>query len=493
MHFFRQSKGIANDAIMLAFVQGIQILTGIIQTAILSRVLSKHDYGTYSQGMLIISFVTPFLLLGLNNAINYFNNQLEQNKREYINNIFGFVILLGSTGFILTLLLKEYIINYFSNAELRPIIAFVAVRPLLQNIIALFLPLYISDGKTKVIAIRNLAISILQVIIIAIATMVLEDIIIIFFLLVTMDILQILLFYVYYKTQVYGITFYRINPYFISPILKYSIPLAVSTMVSTLSINMDKLLIGKMMSTEDYATYSLMSKELPFSFLVTAFTTVITPDIIRKIAQKENELAIKSWRNYIQLGYKVTIIMTCGAIVCAKELLCFLYSDKYLDGIYIFIVYILVSTVRFTYYGLILSAYGKTSLIMYVSIFTLFCNFIFNGLFYHWWGMIGPALASLLIIGICGLFQLIYSCNLLKIHIKELFDLKYLIKFLISVIAVSSVIYMCKSAININITVCLFVTYGINTVILLLLHHKSILYNLKEINGKKETNNANEY
>lgn len=483
-------SGIASDALILAFVQGIQVITGLAQAAILSRALSKYDYGTYSQGMLIINFVIPFLLLGLSNAVNYFNNQSTHEARRYVNNIFGMVVWLGILGCIIILALQKPIIGYFGNTELNRIMIYVSVRPLLQNIIALYLPLYISDGKTKIIAVRNLTISILQVIIIAVATIWLKDVAVIFALLLIMDIAQIILFYFYYNKWVAKITFWKIERQYISPILKYAVPLAISTMVSTVSVNMDKLLIGKMMSTEEFATYSLMSKELPFSFLVTAFTTVITPSIIRKISEQKNDEAIAVWKNYVQIGYKLTFIMTSGAVVCSEELLCFLYSDKYIDGIEVFIIYILVSSIRFTYYGLILSAYGKTNLVMYVSVLTLVCNLIFNSVFYYMWGMKGPALASLLVIGMCGLLQLIYSCKLLNISMAEMFNFKYLIKFMASVVLIGFIIFKCKSSLGDNLVLRLFVGYGLNTVLLICLHFRSIIYNLKEINGRGDVQNA---
>lgn len=478
-------SGIAGDALILAFVQGVQILTGFVQTAILSRILSKHDYGTYSQGMLIINFTIPFLLLGLSNAVNYFNNQATVDARKYVNNIFGIVVRLGLLGTVVILLFSGVITEYFGNEDLSQIMVFVAMRPLLQNIISLYLPLYISDGKTKIIAIRNLIISILQVAIITVSTILIDNIVYIFLLLVIMDVAQILIFYCYYNKCVGKIIFYKVDKQYLKPIFQYAVPLAVSTMVGTLSINMDKLLIGKMMSTEEFATYSLMSKELPFSFLVSAFTTVVTPSIIKKISEKRNGDVAIIWKNYVQFGYKITIIMTSGAIICAEELLSFLYSDKYIDGIAVFVVYILVSSIRFTYYGLILSAYGKTKFIMNVSIMTLLCNFVLNILFYNIWGMIGPALASFLTILVCNFLQLAYSCRLQEMHISTLFDTKYLIKYFCSVILVGTILFICKDLFGENDMIRLFVIYGMNMIILFGIHHKSIIYNLKQINIKE--------
>ena len=65
-----QSGGVATDSVLLVFVRIVTMSVSILQTMILARTFSKTDYGTYSQGLLVISFLSPIASLGLENAVN---------------------------------------------------------------------------------------------------------------------------------------------------------------------------------------------------------------------------------------------------------------------------------------------------------------------------------------------------------------------------------------------------------------------------------------
>lgn len=161
-------SGVASDSIVLAFVKIVTLFVSIIQTMILSRYLSITEYGTYSEGLLIISFFAPFFSLGLNDSVNFFCNKESDNHRiKYLNTIFILSIIAGGIGGILLYLFRDLLALYYKNTQIIGIVVYVAFRPLLQNLIALYQPVYVSIGKTKVIAIRNFLISLAQVLIIA--------------------------------------------------------------------------------------------------------------------------------------------------------------------------------------------------------------------------------------------------------------------------------------------------------------------------------------
>lgn len=64
------------------------------------------------------------------------------------------------------LILRIQIGLYFDNPLIVPLMGYIAFRPCLQNLIALYQPIYISSGYVKTIAVRNLFISLMQIIIV---------------------------------------------------------------------------------------------------------------------------------------------------------------------------------------------------------------------------------------------------------------------------------------------------------------------------------------
>lgn len=409
-------KNIASDSIILSIVRAVTICTSLVQTMILSRIMSLSEYGTYSGLLIVISIVTTFSNLGLNNAINYFYNKYENNeeKKKYINIIFSITVIAGLIGAIITFLFKNSIANYYENPIITNLIIYIIFRPLFANIISLYQSLYISVGRAKVIAIRNLLIAIIQTIFVPLSFYIVKDISIMLVVQLTLDIVQLIYFGLdFFKKEI------QINPFkfdldVVKEILKYSIPMGLALMMGTLFKESDKLVIARLMDTETLAMYTNMSKQLPFEFIALAFTSVVTPEIVKLYYANKKKEVINLWSNYMKFGYISTWILCAGAIVCAKELLLFLYSDKYIAGLNVFIIYLVVEMFRFTYFGMILSATGHTKYILNSSIISLLTNIILNIIFYKTFGIIGPAIASLICVITMGSFQLMKSCKILR-------------------------------------------------------------------------------
>ena len=474
--------GVASNSILLSFVQCLTIMTSIGQTMILSRELTELEYGTYSQGLLVANFLVPFLLIGLPNAITYFSGQKEIKNHLYTNIIVTLVLILGLAGATGIVASEGFIIKYFDNKALGNILPFVAFLPLLLNLITVYQTLFVAEDMAVSVAIRNAIVAFLQIGIVLIGVYLFRNIRAIFALLIVMDVLQIIVFAVVFNKRKYVIRIGKLDRGISRSIFKYSIPLAVSTAIGTLSVFMDKLLIGHLMSVGDFALYTNMAKELPFSFVVNSFTTVITPLFIRLHANGDDDQLKGYWAKYLELGICITWILCGTAIFCSKDLLVFLYSEKYLSGIRVFIVYLLVEMCRFSYFGIILSAFGKTKIILYSSIIALVCNFIMNLVLFYLLGMIGPAIASLLSILTMELLQIKFSCKLLRCRWTEIFDVQFLFLLLVEISTVGSIVYYFGNMLQIDSIIRLIICSVCMVGVLVSLNYKRIRNLIKAIN-----------
>lgn len=483
MHVKSRKLGVATNSIVLAFVRCVTYASAFAQTMIMSRVFDKFHYGSYSQACLVANFITPFLMLGLGNAVNYFFNQESGKREEYVETIYNMVLILGIVGGISIMVLHNPIASYFSNMTLVPLLYIVAFRPLLQNMVAVYQVLYISSDKAFIIAIRNTVLAVVQFFIILVAAFFYENIELVLCLLVITDFIQVIIFRQHFSKTVMRIRLFKINFHAIPKIFVYALPLAFSTMIGTLSINIDTMLIGKLLSTEVFALYSNMAKELPFNFFITSFTDVVFPKIINLKSRGEKEKLISIYGAYIEIGIITTWILIGGAIVSAKELIIILYSEKYLEGAAIFIVYLLVGALRFTYYGMILSAYGKSKDIMYFSLITLVCNFIFNIILFYFMGIIGPAIATFITVFITSILQMRRGFKLLGSSFREVFHLEYLIKLLLTLFVLGVLfLYLKQCCPGLSVVVRFLVFYVFYVGIILFLNRKKLLGDVKLLN-----------
>lgn len=474
----KKGGNIAKDSMILVFVKIVTISVQIIQTMILSRLLTKLDYGTYSQGLLIISFFTPFFSLGLENAVNYFFNN-KTNKEKYLNTIFTVSIVSGIVCGIMILGMSNWLVDYFDNPLIKGFIVYVAFRPCLQNLISLYQPLYISSGRAKVIAIRNSIISVAQVVMVCGISYYVKKLTMVFLGLLLMDIVQAIYYMILFGKIEFKINFFKLDTNLLKEIFDYSIPMLLSTSIATINVNVDKLMINIFMNTEEYALYSNVSKELPFAFIVTTVTTVVMPFAVKLLNSDNTETFKIMWKRYLEFGYLITWPLCVGAAVFSKEFILLLYSDKYLtvEGNAIFIIYTIVAMLRFTYFGMIASAKGETKIIMKYSIIGCVINLLLNYFLFYLMGMIGPAVSTLISLIAGAILYFNKSLKIVNFRLSEIFDLKKIMALILEMIVMAIVIRPIANIVNQlygNTVITLLCGYSVFVISIMLLNLKGI-------------------
>ena len=427
-------QGATWDSVFLTFVKFATTFTAIIQTKILSVGLSLTDYGTYSQVNVVISIATSLLLLGLGDAINYFyNNRSEKygeaERRYVVHTVYAIEIAAGIVLVGIMIIFQDYIISYFSNTALKTILIIVSIKPMLDNLIYFYQILFVSVGKAKLIAFRNLAISILKLIAIFIAVHIFKSIKVIFVALILLDILQLIFFAAFFSRDGFVI-----NPFFgkkkyIKEILAYGLPMGIFSLTNMLTRDIDKLIIGNMADTETLAIYTNCSKVLPFDIIVASFATVLIPYIMKYITADDRDSSISLLKNYLKIGYYSVWIFGTAVLIVSDQAISFLYSDEYLAGKTVFIMYVIDSMIKFASMHLILTASGKTRMLMIYSLISLIVNTVLNVMLFKIIGITGPAAATLIVaIGYAAVI-LHNTIKILKAKWAEIFDVKDLVRF----------------------------------------------------------------
>ena len=116
--------------------------------------------------------------------------------------------------------------------------------------------------------------------------------------------------------------------------------------------------------------------------------------------------------------------MSC--MVLSEEAILLLYGEKYLAGKWVFLLYLVVDLVKFANTGLILSAKGETKTLMYISLSMLGLNGVLNLLLYWCMGVIGPAVATVILTIATTVVLVHRSCQMIGTTIAALADWKLL-------------------------------------------------------------------
>lgn len=479
--------GTSGDAILLMFIKLVTIALGLVVTRLLSEHLSVYDYGTYSQILLVVSTVTSLTVLGMMDGVNYFYcRETDVHKREsYMSTIFALQCAVSTAAGCAVLALSAPLCKHFNNPDVAGLLIFAAALPLLQNLLSMLQILLVSVGKARLLAARNFVVSVLRLIVVIVVVTLVQNVAVILLTTVVLDAAQILLFGVILRKNNCAMSLRAVNRKLFGEIFRYCAPMAVFTVVSTLNRDLDKYLITIMTDTETLAVYANASKVLPFDIIMTSFTTVLIPQITRFIAAKEWEKAARLYKVFLEISYISTGILCCAALAASPQLMQLLYSEKYISGLAVFVIYVLVDLLRFTNITLVLSAAGKTKSLMLLGVGALAANAVLNVALYPLMGLPGPAAATLLTTLGSGLLILHLGAKELRTKMSRFFDLKYLLLFAAESLAATLLLFGAQSWMaqkGVHHMIILVAVCGIYGAGMLVLNGKRLLRALKTVN-----------
>ncbi len=483
-------KGASWDSMFLAVGKILTLLFGIVSSKLLSSGLSLTEYGTYSQANLISAIGKSLILLGLCDAVSYFFNRkddLDEEKRSRIvNTVFFLEWMIGAVLAFAIILGRDLIAAYFGNEAVTVLIPLVALMPALANIVYFYQVLYVAVGKAKLMSFYSLAMIVVRIITIYLAVYVLKNLVWIFVVMLAQEVAIMLVYHFSLARRGVKIQPHKISKSHIGPIFAYGLPMGVYMLTSELSRDLDKLVIGRMGTTEELAVYTNCSKLLPFDFLVSSFAIVLIPYIVRYVTEKNREESVRLFSSYLKVGYYSVWILATMVLIAPSTMISFLYDEKYVVGLPIFVLYIFDSMLRFASMHLILVSAGKSKNIMIYSIVALGINFVLNIALYALFGLIGPAISTLVSALVYTLLIMNRTVKLLDTRWRDVFDLKDVAWFITSL----ALLWAAMFALNlllvhlglhayVSMIVCMAI-FGLSA---LAIHFKKIAAVLKTINS----------
>lgn len=400
-------NGPAFDSVLLALIQVVTYATNIITTKILSMQLSLTEYGTYATVNSVITIAASLTLFGLGDSLNYYYNKqgtqdTETDRIEYVNTIFLVQLIVGVLVGIVLAFGSGSIANYYNNPLVKSLVLIVCLKPWISNATHLYQVLFVSSGKAKLIAIRNLIISVAKVLLLYLAIQISNGLSLIFVCLVLLDVAQLLAFrYIFGKTK-FRVSVFSFCKEKIMPVVRYTVPMGVYFVTTTLMREINTLVVGHLGTTEELAIYANCAKTLPLNILIASFATVLIPYIMKNVSGRNYPYTAQILRKYLSVGYLSVWMFSGALLLCAPEAIQFFYSSEYIIGLPIFVIYILDSMLQFANFHLVIAANGNSRFLMFTSLSLLVLNAVLSLGFYKifkLFGMelFGPAAATLLI------------------------------------------------------------------------------------------------
>lgn len=482
---------VGKNAVILTGSKILVSMLGVITAMLLARFRTLEEYGTYSQIIMIADLVSSILLLGLPNSINYFlAKEEEEGKRQKFLSVYYTLSTIMTIIIAVSLLVSlPMIIRYFNNPMIKKFAYVFVIYPWASLMINSLSNACIVYGKMRKLLYFNVVQSIATLTILLIAKMfALPFQVYMYFymaLLCGFAVVGVLWVRSFAGGIALGLEWKLIRKIFV-----FSIPIGLASVVGTITIQLDKFVIGRFFSTEQYAIFANASKELPVTLVATSLTAVLLPALVKLLDKEDKRDAVELWGNAANISFSFMALIVGGFLVFAPDIMSLFYSEKYVttDGIAVFRIYTLILLFKSIYWGIFLNALGKTKFILYTSILTLIFNFIGNIVFYYLMGFIGPAISSLLVIGIMAFAQLRFTGRLLNVPLKKILPWKNFGVNLIQTLVIGGAFFILKYRIfdcnNRNISIVISIVMGVGwTIIYGLINMKLLKRSWENLNS----------
>jgi O-antigen/teichoic acid export membrane protein len=215
--------------------------------------------------------------------------------------------------------------------------------------------------------------------------------------------------------------------------LKYAVPLGLASIIGTVSKLLDKMIVSSMCSPEQFAVYVNGAIEIPLIGVLTgSVMAILIPDLVKMYkAAQYGELKVLWHRAMVKCSLLILPIMVF-LLAMAPEVIRLLFSDRYMESVHPFRVYLLALPVRITHFGAIFMAARRNKLIVYRAMTGLILNLFLSIVLIQVFGSIGAAVSTVLIVYLWTVpYNLFFISRILTVNFRSIIPVSILTKVLI--------------------------------------------------------------
>nr|WP_255216082.1 oligosaccharide flippase family protein [Pseudenhygromyxa sp. WMMC2535] len=203
-------------------------------------------------------------------------------------------------------------------------------------------------------------------------------------------------------------------------LIRYSIPLGVTDIVSMLNASVDMWLIVALFPAEIVALYRAGAFQIPIVTTVAySLGAVYLPRFTRMHREGEYREAVEIWRNSI---IKVSLIVVPTSMVFfvgADQFVTLAFTEDYAGSAPVFRFYCLLMMARISAFGSFMLAAGKPDFVMRSALLTLGANIVISVPLALGVGFIGPAMGTAVAFVPTLLFYCWYIARAWKVRLRD--------------------------------------------------------------------------
>lgn len=390
---------LSEKTLLLVTQRTLGRVLAIITTALLVRLFSEELYGTYRQLTMIGSLCLVFCGFALPGSLMYFipNATTMAEKRRYTGQT---VILLGVAGALILVGLvvgASWLAARFNNPHLvtalRVYALWIGCSVASQYFVQL---MYALERIGPAIVYNLFGTQIAQILLLASAFYFQLGLLPYLWCLVGLEGVKAVVALIVTWRCLGGLS-WRPSRETVSRQLGYAMPLAVAQAVNRLSYDIDLLIVSSTYAMQEFAFYAVGAFELPLvSILRKTSATISKPRLVALYREDRVDEVLQLFHELVRKIAVIALPCFVFLFAMAEPFIQILYTATYVPSVPIFRVYLLLIPLSCAAFNILIQTTGRTRPVMVLSLLYIVLSIPLNFLFIYGFGLIGPAIATVL-------------------------------------------------------------------------------------------------
>ncbi|MDL5514660.1 oligosaccharide flippase family protein [Arenibacter sp. M-2] len=438
----------------LAFGKIIALFATFFVPLFLTRFLNKEEYGFYNQFNTVIFFLSSFFSFGISSNIFYFYpTNLKKNQKSLLYHTVFFLLIFGllSALFIYLPYFSEF---FLANDELQNYKTVIYLLTIILVLTTIIHPLYVVK-KDLVFSVwfPTFQVAIKAIFIVGFFFIIPSINSVINAIIVSSSIVLLIIIgyigksikkgpdgQIYHKEQ--AIIQFR-----------YNLPIGAAIAIKTFSQKFDKLVGITYLSASSYASYSIAFFGIPgIQQIYDSISQVTVINMVKCFSNGEIRQAHNLYKSMVikTLSFSIPIILI--VTLNAKEIIIFLFTNKYSDATILFQLYLISFIFVMLGAGLILRASGNTKFIIRAFLYASIISIPSTYFLIKNYGSVGAMCGALISIILPKFYQIKKEIEFTESTLYTFLPWKQIgTIFLISLVSIAPFTYLKNNIIDRNI------------------------------------------
>lgn len=419
---------LTHNAGVVGISKFVNVLGLLAASMILTRLLSRSEYGNYEQVWLVYNSFLPLVGNGLSSSVYFFSAR--EDKRFVYSSAVAASAIVGVIGGIVLALFAPLIAEWFGAPALTGYIRIFAAYTVLASPSMMLESVFVTERRVGLLLAGNALLALLFAGSILASVIVFHSLTVVFISIGVVGALK----------SIYLIAFMmkarKLIGRKLSRVMKmqflYTAPILVSGIAGTISKQVDRYLVSLLMTPEKFAVYAIGSKEVPMIAVITGSASAILFPVFSELGTAEGRgKFVEIWRNSISKTGFFLLPLMVFLLFTAGDFMGFFFGSKYVVSAGVFRIFLLLLPLRVAFYSQALLSLGKQKLYMYVSVVEMFAGAAASFFLLRIYGLEGAA-AGKVVVTYLEVFVLVGMLTfLLKSNVADMFPWKKLFKLLV--------------------------------------------------------------